>query len=390
MSTRRRPQASPRRLTTTVARAGEPDADQQPDLRGGEPDLRKMDRDCHADEGDRRRADESGGTNQQCVASARQRLHGGLICLTPEAKDQPLQRARSPEAIIPPRLALAAAFRPSALGLDVSRDGRFAVVERNHPETGISQLWSIDLGRGVFTRINPGEASDVAPALADDGRVAFTLVSPGSTNLGDLYRRAINGSGEPELLYQSPTMKHPNDWSPDGRFLIFDDHHPTQRQDLWLLPMDGARQPQPLLVTPADETLAHFSPDGQWIVYRSDESGRSEIYLRDFAPERSPAVGDQKWTLSRDGGDKPRWSADGKAVFYIAPNRMITRVPLVFNGRTVQLGVPVPLFEVNPMGWRPYDVTPDHRFLVTSVADQEGQPEPINIVLNWQRLLSRQ
>ena len=183
-------------------------------------------------------------------------------------------------------------------------------------------------------------------------------------------------------------MKHPNDWSPGGRFLIFDDHHLTQRQDLWLLPMDGIRKPQPLLVTPADETLAQFSPDGRWVLYRSDESGRSEIYLRDFAPDRSPAVGDQKWTLSRDGGDKPRWSADGRAVFYIGRDRMMTKVPLVIAGMTVQPGAPVPLFEVNPVGWTPYDVTPDGRFLVTSVVNQEGQPSvAFNVVLNWPRAL---
>jgi serine/threonine protein kinase len=282
------------------------------------------------------------------------------------------------------------ADRGAYAGLDVSPDGRYAVVERADPDTRAAQLWSIDLTRGVFTRVNPGQGSDIAPAVAGDGRLAFTQVSQGTGGLGDLYRRPLNGTGEPELLWQSPTMEHPNDWSPDGRFLIFDDHHPTQRQDLWLLSIDGARKPQPLLVTPADETLAQFSPDGNWIAYRSDESGRSEIYLRDVAPERSPAVGDQKWTLSRDGGDKPRWSADGKSVFYIGLDRMMTKVPLVISGTTVQPGAPVPLFEVNSVGFTPYDVTPDERFLVTAVADQEGQSStPVTVVVNWQRLLSR-
>jgi Tol biopolymer transport system component len=240
----------------------------------------------------------------------------------------------------------------------------------------------------VLTRVNPGEDADIAPALADDGRVAFTRVAPGSQGLGDLYRRAINGTGEPELLWQSPNMKHPNDWSPDGRFLIYDDHHPTQRQDLWLLPLEGERKPQPLIATTADETLGQFSPDGRWILYRSDESGRFEIYLRDFAPGRSPAVGDQRWTISRNGGDKPRWSADGKAVYYIGLDRMMTRVPLVVSGPTLQPGSPEALFEVNPIGFTPYDVMPDGRFLVSSVADSAVQQSvPITIVLNWRRLL---
>jgi serine/threonine-protein kinase len=129
-------------------------------------------------------------------------------------------------------------------------------------------------------------------------------------------------------------------------------------------------------------------PDGRWILYRSDESGRFEIYLRDFAPGRSPAVGDQRWTISRDGGDKPRWSADGKAVYYIGLDRMMTRVPLVVSGSTLQPGAPDPLFEVNPIGFTPYDVMPDGRFLVSSVADSAVQQSvPITIVLNWRWLL---
>jgi Tol biopolymer transport system component len=274
--------------------------------------------------------------------------------------------------------------------MDISRDGRLAVVEQSHPQSGVLQLWSIDLSRGVVTRVNPGEQADMGPALSVDGRVAFTRVSPGSPGLGDLYRRPANGTGELELLWQSPNLKHANDWSPDGRFLIFDEHHPTQRQDLWVLPMEGERKPQPVLATPADETLAQFSPDGRWILYRSDESGQIEIYLRDFSPGRSPAVGDQKWTISRNGGDRPRWSPDGKAVYYIDLDHKMTRVPLVGSGATLQPGPPEPLFKVNPVGFTPYDLTPDGRFLVSSVASEDGQQSvPMTIVLNWQRLLER-
>ena len=265
--------------------------------------------------------------------------------------------------------------------LDVSRDGRFAAVGRTDPQTRELQLWSVDLQRGVLTRVNPGSVPDVAPAVADDGRVAFTLGPL------DLYRRALNGIGEPEVLWKSPLTKHANDWSPDGRFLIFDEHHLTQRQDLWLLPMTGERTAQPLLATPADETLAQFSPDGRWILYRSDESGRSEIYIRDFAPDRSPAFGDQKWTISRNGGDKPRWSADGKEVFYIGADRMMTAVPIAVSGKALQPGNPVPLFLTNLIGYTPYDVAPDGRFLVNSL--QDSQPQPITVVLNWPRLFAR-
>ena len=100
------------------------------------------------------------------------------------------------------------------------------------------------------------------------------------------------GAPEP-LLVKSPTVKHPNGFSPDGRFLIYDDHT-AQRQDLWILPIEpppgGERKPIPFLVTQADETFGQFSPDGKWIAYSSDESGRREVYVQGFAPDRVPAA----------------------------------------------------------------------------------------------------
>jgi hypothetical protein len=73
------------------------------------------------------------------------------------------------------------------------------------------------------------------------------------------------GSPEP-LLVKSPTVTHPNHISPDGRFLIYDDHTAQGRQDLWVLPLDppqgGERKAFPFLATQADETFGQFSPDG--------------------------------------------------------------------------------------------------------------------------------
>jgi hypothetical protein len=67
----------------------------------------------------------------------------------------------------------------------------------------------------------------------------------------------------------------------------------------------GERKPIPFLVTQADEVFGQFSPDGKWIVYSSDESGRREVDVRGFAPDRSPAAAIGKWQISTAGGDKP-------------------------------------------------------------------------------------
>ena len=81
-------------------------------------------------------------------------------------------------------------------------------------------------------------------------------------------------------------------------------------------------------MTPADETFGQFSPDGKWIAYSSDESGRREVYVQGFAPDRVPAAAVGKWQISTAGGDKPRWRRDGKELYYIAPDRKMMAVPV--------------------------------------------------------------
>ena len=53
----------------------------------------------------------------------------------------------------------------------------------------------------------------------------------------------------------------------------------------------------------------HLMGDG-WHM-SSDESGKSEIYVRPF-----PDVNKGKWQVSTNGGDSPLWSPDGRELFY--------------------------------------------------------------------------
>jgi eukaryotic-like serine/threonine-protein kinase len=143
------------------------------------------------------------------------------------------------------------------------------------------------------------------------------------------------------------------------------------------------------VVTQADETFGQFSPDGRWIAYSSDESGRREVYVQGFAPDRVPAAAGGKWLMSTAGGDKPRWSPDGKELYYIATDRKLMAVP-VTPGPQFQPGVAVPLFETTVTGFFPYAVSPDGRFLMSMPAVGEtSTSSPLTIVLNWQAGLKR-
>jgi len=274
---------------------------------------------------------------------------------------------------------------PPASNADVqlSPDGKRVVVDRAGV---VTHLWVAEVSRGLFSRLIPGEALDMAPAISPDGRVAFTH-SPESGIAGDVYAVPAGGAGSPEAWAKSANVKHPNGFSPDGRYLIYDEHTPNHRQDLWIVaadaPAGGVRKPVPFLTTDADETFGQFSPNGKWIAYRSTESGRPEVFVRDFAPDRVPAAGPGKWLISTDGGDKPRWRHDGKELFYIAGDGALMAVPLRITPE-FQPGIAVPLFKTRAAGYFPYDVSPDGRFLVnTIVGEADERATPITVVLNW-------
>jgi hypothetical protein len=117
------------------------------------------------------------------------------------------------------------------------------------------------------------------------------------------------------------------------------------------------------------------------MAYSSDESGRFETYVTEFPKQRG------RWQLSTNGGTQPSWRADGKELFYVAPDQTFMSVGVrVADG--FEALPPVPLFKANfppsvPAYWRYYVPSADgQRFLVAALLAEAGA-SPINVVLNW-------
>jgi hypothetical protein len=144
--------------------------------------------------------------------------------------------------------------------------------------------------------------------------------------------------------------------------------------------MTGERKPFPFLPTPAQEGLGAFSPDGNFVACVSNESGKNEIYVRSFPDARG------RWQVSKTGGVDPRWSRDGKKLFYITGTTFMSVD--VTTKPTFQLGAPEMLFTAPVMqagNWarnNAYDLGPDNRFIATIPLEQKS-PSTINVVLNW-------
>ena len=146
------------------------------------------------------------------------------------------------------------------------------------------------------------------------------------------------------------------------------------------------------LKTPFEERNGQFSPDGRWVAYESNESGRDEIYIRPFAGPAASGAGapaaSGQWQVSTTGGVFPRWRADGRELYYLAPNSALMAAPITVTGASVAPGAPVALFPTRIYGGgadggqgRNYDVTRDGRFLINTVLDEAAAP--ITLIRNW-------
>ena len=133
--------------------------------------------------------------------------------------------------------------------------------------------------------------------------------------------------------------------------------------------------------TPSDERHGQFSPDGRWVAYTTNESGQSEIVVQPF-PEPTG-----KWQASTGGGAQPRWRADGRELYFIAPDGKLMAAPVTASGSTFQAGTPIALFATRigaavATARQHYAVSRDGRFLINETAE-EAAVSPITLILNW-------
>jgi serine/threonine protein kinase/Tol biopolymer transport system component len=239
-------------------------------------------------------------------------------------------------------------------------------------------LWKFDLVRGTTSRFTFTDGWDFDPVWSPDSRwVAYRSKRPGQPV--QFYRKLADGAGGPESFPVPSRNAFLYHWSPDGRFLLVSPYD----QDLWMLPFGGNGKDFPFVDTPAIENGGRFSPDSRWIAYLSDESGRVEIYVRDFSG--GPALSKGKWQVSSGGGASVRWSGDGRELYY-ASGRNVVAVPVLPSADEFRTGTPRTLFEMPP-GSSFQGPAPDgSRFLIATPTG-EATAEPITVILNWQASL---
>jgi eukaryotic-like serine/threonine-protein kinase len=136
-----------------------------------------------------------------------------------------------------------------------------------------------------------------------------------------------------------------------------------------------------------------FSPDNRWFAYTSNKSGKDEAYVRAFDPTFVPGSGNPtpggEFIVSKGGGISPHWRADGKEMFYLAPDGSVMSVD-VTTSPEFKAGVPKPLFK-GPPGVIYWDVSSDGKRFLMPVAGGGNSisPAPYKVVLNWTSTLKK-
>ncbi len=258
----------------------------------------------------------------------------------------------------------------------ISANGQKVAVDISDPKIGPPDVWVYDVVRKLRTRLTFDPQADMVPVWSPDGtRVLFRSNRKGAD---DLYVKDASGAGNDDPLLESGEYKEPSSWSADGKFILFTSSGPKTRQDIWVLPLGGDRKPFVFLQTEYAESEAVFSPDGRWVAYRSNESGRDEIYVKPFP---GPAG---RWQVSVGGGTRPKWRRDEKEIFYLTDDDKIMSAEIRVKGAALEVGAVKALFQARPQrpGWL-YDATGDgQRFLVNTTAVEQSA-SPVTLVVNW-------
>ena len=250
-----------------------------------------------------------------------------------------------------------------------------------NPAQGMTRdVWTFDVARGLGERFTFDDGDDFGPnwSRPKGDRMFYSSLRQGRIHL---YEKPAQLAGTETLLLEDDLGKFNAYPSPDGQYVTYvAGGGIILRSDIWVMPLSGGKKPFPFVETNFIESQPQFSPDGRWIAFMSNKSGRNEVYATRFPTRENDNL------ISIAGGMHPRWSHDGKEIYYIASDGMLMATTVNGGGSQFVVGATQPLFRIRPRTLRldayPYDVTANgQRFLVNTFLE-EVMP-PISLVVNW-------
>ena len=263
------------------------------------------------------------------------------------------------------RVALTVDVDPSAPGA-AAGEGR----------ANSTDIWIWEVRRNTVTRLSQSGEGTAPVWTPDSRRVCYR------SGL-DVLCQSPDGSGRVETLTTLPASGVLKSFSADGRRLLWHDGS-SSASDIMMTTIGPPAETRPLIQTRFSESAAAISPDGKWLAYQSNETGRNEVYVRPF-----PDIDSSRWQISTEGGVEPRWSRNGRELFYAFGGGPVSR-----SVWSAAIG-PGPAFSADPPKLLAtlssdvsvaYDVAPDGRFLFHTPALAAGaltRVAQIVVVEHW-------
>jgi eukaryotic-like serine/threonine-protein kinase len=266
-----------------------------------------------------------------------------------------------------------------------SPDGAKATAVIVDLQTGNGDVWLCDLKTGTRRRLTTGGGDKFTAVISPDGsRVAYPIRPADRLGQWKVEVLPINGNATPITTLLDQQATYVDGWTPDGKSLVLTVQTVEHHKQVRTVPADGGTATT-LVKVNGDATDAQVSPDGKFLAYVSNESGRQEVYVESFPN------GPGRWQVSQSGGMEPRWKADGKELFFFAPDNHLMEAQVSLAGNEFQVGEIKSLFQLNKRGflaWR-YDVSKDGQtFLVTNDVPDKKVPQ-ITLVTAWEKLLKK-
>ncbi len=239
-------------------------------------------------------------------------------------------------------------------------------------------IWIFVIKNKTLSRLTFGGLNR-SPQWSSDGKNIAFMKRTKDGEMG-VFVKPFDGSGDEIQIYKAKNRIYVDEWTGDGENLIIDELDATSsKSSLVVIPLKGEKKSWNYSNSKFDEYEACISPNRKWIAYLTNESGLYQIYVRSFPNKEG------KWQISTDVAEEPRWSPDGKTLYYRKGSQMIS-VP-VSTSTTFSAGIPKVLFSgfpaMNVDSGISYDITSDGRYFITTSPVGGTTFKNISLVLNW-------
>ena len=261
----------------------------------------------------------------------------------------------------------------------LSPDGTRVAVSWQSASSGSGDIWVSDLTRNTFTRLSFSGGA-VSPVWSRDGRTIYYSYLDPTGRKTTIMRKPADGSRDAQpVVVLDGGRAYMHHVSSDEQWAVVDLSPLASVGDVLKVALTANAKPEALVSTKFDDLEATLSPDERWLAYVSDETGRFEVYVRDMMSSGG------RWQISTMGGEEPRWSGDGRELFY-RNNSKLMSVAVERQG-ALDPKAPTEVFDgvydFRSESGISYAVDPKgSRFLMIRPSDESATSSMV-VVLNW-------